>query len=146
MLLTWDQCNELFWPRGDAPVWGCVCRMQTTNITGPFDFQTGSAAVPYGVSVRRVSSLHGISSHRRDFGLASRLPAEKDDPVLVYDAMVLRRHRADGTKLHSVTALLDGRHVGGSLANSVLGRPARVELSLSSHGLAIQISSTVGKQ
>ena len=141
LLLTWDQCNAYFWPRGDAPDWGCVCRMRPTEVDEkePFvDLRSGGSLLPPGVSVRRFDgSLLAASNARRDFALASKVPARKDDAVLTHDAFLIRRTRSDGESIDSLSALFDGRRVGGTAARPILARPMQVELSLDSHGLEL---------
>ena len=117
LLLTWDQCDEFFWPRGNAPAWGCVCRMRPIDIANAsYDFRTDGPQVPPGITLRAMRT--------KGSGLYSLREASRDDNVFTLEAFVLQRHSG----ADSVSALVDGKH----------SKPFRTELALNNHGLELQ--------
>ena len=123
LLLTWDQCDDFFWPSGGAPDWGCVCKMRPIDTSQTtWDFRTDGPHMPPGITLRTIGPRASNSVQR---GLFSKRAAKRDDNVFTLEGFALQRHDRD----ESVVALADGKHR--------LARPLRLDLSLESHGLEL---------
>ena len=129
MLLTWDQCNEFFWPKDEAPDWGCVCKMAPVDIVEPLDLRTRGRALPVAI---------GRKARRKDYSMWYRLPVEQDEPVLTHEAHVIKTQRADGSSISSIQTMIDAPPAKSG--DSALWRPSPLmrHLSLRSHGLPLE--------
>ena len=130
VLLSWDQCNDYFWPSGNAPDWGCLCKMAPTTPPALFDYRSTGPFAPTGVAVSRFDGKLLKKAKRKDYALASRRAATKDEPVLTHDAFVFNRRLPKGERLRQVSALVDG--------------PRTLNLSLRSHGLPLECPNGEG--